>query len=148
MKAFLLWILTFALLTGPASAALEDTIRVEALLVTKAELRRHMAADESDALRPSTRVELHAAYEKLQQPVYLVVRLLPDQPGHYTGELEAKIDNQYRATVPVALHYTKGWVEYYIPLGGISYAIKLNSMGVLVEGSPRVATKWLTLAQK
>ncbi|MBP9913243.1 MAG: hypothetical protein KBF26_07520 [Opitutaceae bacterium] len=147
MKTFLLWILAFALLAGPASAALEDTIRIEALLVTKAELRRHMAADESDALRPSTRVELHAAYEKLQQPVYLVVRLLPDQPGHYTGQLEVRVDNQHRATVPVALHYTKGWVEYFVPLSGITYAIKLNSLGVM-EGSPRVATKWLTLAQE
>jgi hypothetical protein len=149
MKNLLCLALVFVLAASSADAArLEEAIKIEAVVVTKAELRRYMTAGENDSLRPSMRVELNAAYEELKQPVYLVVRFLPDRPGHYSGELEVKIDAQPRAIIPVALHFTKGWVEYFIPLSGIVYARKREGPWELVEGSPVIATKWIKLDQK
>jgi hypothetical protein len=126
----------------------QDRIKIEAVVVTQAELHRYMADGEERSLRPSTRAELESVYADLQQPVYLVVRLLPDVPGHYAGELEIKVDAQSRAVLPVALHYPKGWVEYFIPLSGIVYARKRNSPWELVAGNPIITTKWTELSQK
>lgn len=130
------------------AAPLQDRIKIEAVIVTKAELRRHLSATDDDQIIPSSRKELNSAYEDLKQPAYFVVRFLPDRPGHYTGDLEIKIDAQHRITLPVALHYTEGWVEYFIPLSGMLYARKHNSPWEFVEGSPVVAMKWIGLAQK
>lgn len=127
-----------------------DKIKVEAVVVTKAELRRHMAAEEGDSLKPSTREELTSAYQDLKQPVYLVVRFLPDAPGHYWGEIEVQVDAMGRAKIPVALHYTDGWVEYFIPLSGVVYAINRDGshIGRAKEGCPVVTTKWTKLEAK
>lgn len=129
---------------------LSDSIRVETMIVTKAELRRHFSADEKDRFRPSTRAELAAAYSNLKQPVYLVARFLPDTPGHYTGRYEVRCDGQLRADIPVALHYTEGWVEYFIPLSGIVYTIDLTgpNSGRAKEGRPSVSGKWVGLSQE
>jgi hypothetical protein len=129
---------------------LSDKIRVETMIVTKAELRRHWSAGEKDRFRPSTRAELAAAYSDLKQPVYLVARFLPDMPGHYTGRYEVRCDGQLRASIPVGLHFTQGWVEYFIPLSGLVYAIELTgpNMGRVKEGRPAVSGKWVGLSQE
>ncbi len=120
------------------------------MIVTKAELRRHLSADAKDRFRPSTRAELAAAYSDLKQPVYLVARFLPDTPGHYTGSYEVRCDGQLRASIPVGLHFTEGWVEYFIPLSGLVYAIDFTgpNMGRVKAGRPAVSGKWVGLSQE
>ena len=129
---------------------LSDRIRVETIIVTKAELRRHLSAEEKDRFRPSSRAELQAAYRNLKQPVYLIARFLPDTPGHYTGRYEVRCDGQVVAEIPVALHYTEGWVEYFIPLSGMVYTIELNGpkVGSPKEGGPSLSGKWFGLSQE
>jgi hypothetical protein len=118
------------------AAVLEERIQIEALIVTKAELRRHMGATETDALHPATYAELIAS-RGAAQPDYLVVRFFTSKPGHFSGEAEASIDGQKQGTkLNVVLHYNKGWVEYFVPLDGVIFSSRKK------EGSPTVTVKW------
>ena len=127
------------LATAAVAASLKDNIRIEALIVTKAELRRHMGAPAEDQLRPATYAELEASRGP-SQPDYLVVRFLTTVPGHYTGVAEAKIDRSRGGTrLNVMLHFNKGWVEYFIPLDGMVYSVFPK------RGSPMVTVSWNTL---
>jgi len=143
---YIILVYVFVALTVDASL-LKDRIKIDAVLVTKAELRRHMSATENDRIIPSTRKELKSAYTDLKQPVYLVVRLFPDVPGHYTGELEINVDGYRTTEFLVALHFTRGWVEYFIPLSGIAYKrdpINPKSW----DESPVVTAKWMRLLEE
>jgi hypothetical protein len=151
MKKIIWLALSFAVLAVVGHAdTLAEKIRVETMMVTKAELRRHFSAVENDRFRPSSRAELQAAYRNLKQPVYLIARFLPDTPGHYTGRYEVRCDGQVVAAIPVALHYTEGWVEYVIPLSGMVYTIELGGPkpGNPKEGSPSLSGKWVGLSQE
>ncbi|HOD47165.1 MAG TPA: hypothetical protein PKK58_07270 [Opitutaceae bacterium] len=135
-------IVILCLIAATASAAsLEDKIITEALIVTKAELRRHMAAPENDAWRPASYVDLAASRGDME-PDYLVVRLRTSVPGHYYGEAEAKIDGAKAGTkLNITLHYNQGWVEYFIPLDGLSWPITK-------DGKPSVILTWNRLETK
>ncbi|RXK53644.1 hypothetical protein ESB00_18320 [Oleiharenicola lentus] len=125
-----------------AASPLADNITVEALIVTKAELRRHMAAGVDDTFRPATYDELEASRGEAQ-PDYLVARFRLKRPGHYSGEAEARIDGARQGTkLNVVLHFNKGWVEYFIPLDGLIYG------GRGKEGGPKVAVSWNRLETK
>lgn len=124
------------------ASPLAENITAEALIVTKAELRRHMAAADDDVFRPATYGELEASRGEAQ-PDYLVVRFRPKRPGHYSGEAEARIDGARHGTkLNVVLHYNKDWVEYFIPLDGVMYGGRGH------EGSPKVAVTWNRLETK
>jgi hypothetical protein len=125
-----------------AVAKPELHITAEALIVTKAELRRHMAASEDDAFRPATYRELDDARGPAQ-PNYLVVRFRTKTPGHYSGEAEARINGAKHGTkLNVMLHYNQGWVEYFIPMDSVMYGPPNK------EGSPKVAVIWNSLETK
>jgi len=127
------------LTTAAVAASLKDNIRIEALIVTKAELRRHMGAPVEDQLRPATYAELEASRGP-SQPDYLVVRFLTTVPGHYTGVAEAKIDRSRGGTkLDVLLHFNKGWVEYFIPLDSRIYSVFPK------QGGPSVTVSWISL---
>jgi hypothetical protein len=131
-----------ALSLSEAAASLQDNLICEALIVTKAELRRHMSSSEDDQLRPATYGDLEASRGP-GQPDYLVVRFRQQVPGHYFGEAEARIDGSKHGTkLNVTLHYNKGWVEYFIPLDGVMY----GSPGK--AGGPAVAVTWNNLKAK
>lgn len=124
-----------------SAASLEERIVAEAIIVTKAELRRHMAASETDAWRPASYADLEASRGD-KQPDYLVVRFRSVVPGHYYGEVEAKVDGAKHGTkLKVVLHYNRGWVEYFIPLDGLSWPMRK-------EGGPVVAVTWNSLKTK
>lgn len=136
--ALLLLALTSTLVANP----LANNIRSEALIVTKAELRRHMAAAEDDAFRPATYRELAASLGDAQ-PDYLVVRFLTTRLGHYTGEAEARVNGSPNGfKINVVLHYNKGWVEYFIPLDSMSFGPPHK------DGSPKVVVTWNKLETK
>lgn len=130
------------LLAVPAFAGqLAENIKVEALVVTKAELRRHLAAPDNDPWRPATYNELEASRGPAQ-PDYLVMRFLASVPGHYYGEVEARIDGAKHGTRQnVVLHFNPGWVEYFIPLDGRAWPIRR-------PGGPTVAVNWNSLDAK
>jgi hypothetical protein len=131
----------FASFTLAPASPLADLITAEALIVTKAELRRHMAAGDDDVYRPATYQEL-AASRGAAQPDYLVVRFLMKTPGHYSGEAEVRINGAKHGTkLNVMLHFNKGWVEYFIPMDGVMY-------GQPKEGSPSVMVGWNKLEAK
>jgi hypothetical protein len=132
----------FASILPALAAPLEDNIASEALLVTKAELRRHLAADAGDAFRPATYAELEASRGEAQ-PDYLVLRFKLKKPGHYYGQVEARIDGRKQGTrQEVVLHFNRGWVEYFIPLDGGVYAMPG------APGGPTVAVAWNELQAK
>ncbi len=126
------------------AAPLKDKIKIDALIVTKGELRRHMAAPEDDRLRPASFSDLEAS-RGAGQPDYLVVRFLTSVPGHYAGEAVATIDgNKHGPKLDVTLHFNKGWVEYFIPLDGLAWR-SMEKDGANVrrrEGSPLVTVAW------
>lgn len=129
----------FALVAAAAAAPLKDSIKIEAMIVTKAELRRHMSAPEEDRLRPATYADLEASRGSAQ-PDYLVVRFLEIRPGHFWGEAEARIDSSRGGTkLNVVLHFNRGWVEYFIPLDGGIYSTPNK------EGGPVVSVTWNSL---
>ena len=128
----------------------QEHIEIQAMIVTKAELRRHMSAPENDHFRPATYAEL-AASRGAAQPDYLVVRFLTTVPGHFNGESEAFIDGSrhgYKFTS--ALHFNKGWVEYFFPLDGVIYADRNKHDGdpTLSGNSPNVSVNWSRLSQE
>ncbi len=126
------------------AAPLKDRIKIDALIVTKAELRRHMAAPEDDRLRPATFADLEAS-RGAEQPDYLVARFLASVPGHYSGEAVATIDgNKNGPKLEVMLHFNKGWVEYFIPLDGLAWrSVDRDGTGIRHrEGSPLVTVNW------
>ncbi|HWA27526.1 MAG TPA: hypothetical protein VG734_17860 [Lacunisphaera sp.] len=130
-------------------AALKDNITAEGLVVTKAELRRHLAAPDDDRWRPATFGELEAAREA--QPNYLVVRFHTAVPGHYYGEAEARIDGaKHGPRLNVVLHFNQGWVEYYIPLDGQAWRTRerKGDRPQLRTGSPLVTVEWNELNTK
>lgn len=132
------------------AAPLKDNITIDALIVTKAELRRHMAAPENDPFRPATYADLQASSGPAQ-PDYLVVRFLAKVPGHYFGEAEAKIDDNRSGTkLNVVLHFNKGWVEYFIPLDGLGWANmeRDGAMMKIKSGGPTVIVNWNRLESK
>jgi hypothetical protein len=132
----------FALALGASAASLEANLVSEALIVTKAELRRHLSAPEDDAWRPATYADLEASRGP-GQPDYLVVRFQQKVLGHYTGEAEARINGDKHGTkLNVMLHFNKGWVEYFIPLDGLMYG------GFGKPGSPTVTVAWNSLQAK
>jgi hypothetical protein len=132
----------FASSTLAPASPLVDLITAEALIVTKAELRRHMAASDDDSFRPATYQDL-AATQGAAQPDYLVVRFLTKKPGHYSGEAEARINGAKHGTkLNVMLHYNKGWVEYFIPMDSVIYGRPDKA------GSPQVAVVWNQLETK
>lgn len=135
-------ILFLALTSLQGAAPLADNITAEAFVITKAELRRHMAADETDPFRPATYHELTAALGP-GQPSYLVVRFLMKQPGHYSGEAEAKINGGKTGTkLNVMLHFNQGWVEYFIPMDSVMFGPSNKA------GCPEVAVTWNSLQAK
>ena len=128
------------LAVAAGAAPLKDNIKIEAMIVTKAELRRHMSAQEDDHFKPATYADLQASSEHAsgdsKQPDYLVVRFLTVVLGHYSGEAEAKIDGSIHGTrINVVLHFNKGWVEYFIPLDGLAWS-------PFKKGSPTVSVTW------
>jgi hypothetical protein len=138
------------------AADLGDQIKVEALIVTKAELRRHFSAPEGDTWRPATYADLEASRGP-GQPDYLVVRFRELVPGHYSGEAQARIDGQKNysgeaqaridgqknvTSLNVGLHFNSGWVEYLIPRDGFIYAAPGK------PGGPEVAVAWNSLHAK
>ena len=134
-------ILCVSMLSSLASS-LSDRIQVEAMVVTKAELRRHMAADVNDQLQPSSYSELFASQGD-SQPDYLVVRFHELIPGHYFGEAEAQVNEGPRGIkLNVVLHFNKGWVEYFIPLDGYIYGMPGK------QGAPVVTVKWNSITSK
>jgi hypothetical protein len=133
-------LLTLAL--GASAAALQDNLVSEALIVTKAELRRHLAAPEDDPWRPATYADL-AASRGPAQPDYLVVRFRPKVPGHYDGEAEARLNGAKHGTkLNVTLHFNPGWVEYFIPFDGVMYGPDQK------PGGPTVTVSWNRLQAK
>ena len=144
--------LTFLLvLVGTVGAApLKDHITIDALVVTKAELRRHMAASEDDRFRPATYADLQASSGP-GQAVYLVVRFLAKTPGHDFGEAEARIDGNRNGTkLNVMLHFNKGWVEYFIPLDSLGWR-SMERDGTMIKlrsGGPAVVVDWNRLESK
>lgn len=142
MKVLNLVIALVALATTATAAPLEDNIEVDALLVTKAELRRHMSASETDQFIPATYSDL-AATRGEAQPDYIVLRFKTTVLGHYSGEVQALInDSKNGLKVNVTLHYNKGWVEYFIPMDGVIYGMQRT------KGSPTVSVKWNRLRVK
>lgn len=141
MKTYI-YIAFLCLIAATTSAAsLEDKIVAEAIIVTKAELRRHMAASEDDAWRPASYADLEASRGD-KQPDYLVVRFRSIVPAHYYGEVEAKIDGaKHGIRLDVVLHYNRGWVEYFIPLDGRSWPVRK-------DGGPSVVVTWNSLKTK
>lgn len=132
----------FALALGASAASLEDNLVSEALIVTKAELRRHLAAPESDPWRPATYADL-AASRGPAQPDYLVVRFRQKVLGHYYGEAEVRINGAKHGTrLNVVLHYNGGWVEYFIPLDGGMYGPDHQ------PGGPAASVSWINLKVK
>jgi hypothetical protein len=133
---------TLALALGASAAPLEDNLVSEALIVTKAELRRHLSAPESDAWRPATYADL-AASRGPAQPDYLIVRFQQKVPGHYFGEVEIRINGAKHGTkLNVTLHYNKGWVEYFIPQDGRIYGPDQKA------GGPTALVSWNSLKAK
>jgi len=123
-------------------APLAASVKAEALIITKAELRRHLAADESDLWRPASYAELEASRGP-SQPDYLVVRFLMKQPGHYSGEAEAHINGSKNGTkINVVLHFNQDWVEYFIPMDGVMYGPPGKT------GRPEVSVVWNHLETK
>jgi len=142
MKSIRYAALSFALALTAHASSLSESIKVDAMIVTKAELRRHMSAQEGDQLRPSSYADLEAS-QGAAQPDYLVVRFLELKLGHYFGEAEARIaDNPNGFKLNVMLHFNKGWVEYFIPLDGMIYAVRGKA------GSPAVLVTWNSLHAK
>lgn len=135
-------IAVLCLISAVASAApLEEKIVAEGLIVTKAELRRHMAAPEGDGWRPASYSDLQMSRGEAQ-PDYLVVRFRSVIPGHYFGEAEAKFNGARHGTkLNVVLHFNKGWVEYFIPLDGIAWPMQK-------DGGPSVVVTWNKLETK
>lgn len=134
----------FTLTLGASAASLEANLVSEALIVTKAELRRHLSAPEDDPWRPATYADL-AASRGPGQPDYLVVRFRQKVPGHYFGEAEVRINGAKHGTrLNVTLHYNKGWVEYFIPLDGGMYGYGPDQK----PGGPTAAVSWHSLKAK
>ncbi|MDQ5977951.1 MAG: hypothetical protein QG602_923 [Verrucomicrobiota bacterium] len=132
----------FALALGASAASLEANLVSEALIVTKAELRRHLSAPEDDAWRPATYTDLEASRGP-GQPDYLVVRFKQKVLGHYSGEAEARINGAPHGNkLNVMLHFNKGWVEYFVPLDGLIYG------GFGKPGGPTVTVVWNSLHAK
>ena len=132
----------FALALGASAASLEDKLVSDALIVTKAELRRHLSAPDDDKWRPATYADL-AASRGPAQPDYLVVRFQQKVLGHYYGEAEARINGAHHGTrINVVLHYNKGWVEYFIPLDAVIYGPDQK------PGGPAVTVVWNSLRAK
>lgn len=148
---FLRYLVVAGLLAAVAGAVpLDRKIKIDALVVTEAELRRHMAAPEGDELRPATYADLEAS-RGAAQPDYLVMRFMMTTPGHYSGEVEARVDGNRNGTkLNVVLHFNPGWVEYFIPLDGLGW----RSMEIvgdkprLRSGGPVVAVGWNRLESK
>jgi hypothetical protein len=145
------YLVTAWLLAAVAGAASPDrNIRIDALVVTKAELRRHLAAPEGDRFRPATYAELEAS-RGTAQPDYLVVRFQMTTPGHYFGEAEASIDGNRNGTkLNVVLHFNPGWVEYFIPLDGLAWRSLefVDAKPRVRRGGPVVAVGWNRLESK
>lgn len=142
MKTISHLVLLFTLALTAGASSLSERIKVDAMIVTKAELRRHMSAQASDQLRPSSYADLEAS-QGAAQPDYLVVRFLELVPGHYFGEAEARIaDNSNGLKLNAMLHFNKGWVEYFIPLDGLIYGVRGKT------GSPEVSITWNSLHAK
>jgi hypothetical protein len=142
MKIPVLLLFLLALLSPAFATPLEEGIISEGLIVTKAELRRHLAADANDHLKPASYAEL-AASRGEGQPDYLVLRFKLKVPGHYFGEVEARVDRPKNGLKqPVTLHFNQGWVEYFIPLDGWMYAMPEK------PGAPTVAVVWNKLQAK
>jgi len=147
MKTLRYVALLLLLTAAVRGAGLADKIQIEALVVTRAELRRHFAAAEDDAWRPATFEDLTKS-QGLAQPDYLVVRFRTSVPAHYNGEAEAKIDGgMWRTRLNVTLHYNKGWVEYFIPLDAVGWRFtERNGTSLHVRiGRPAVVVEWLSL---
>jgi len=141
MRTVLYLVLASVFAITARAASFKDNITIDALIVTKAELRRHMAAPDDDRLRPATYAELGAS-RGAAQPDYLVVRFLTTVPGHYFGEAEARINGaKHGPKLNVLLHFNKGWVEYFIPLDGYGWSIRQ-------EGGPTVIVDWNSLDAK
>lgn len=134
----------FAFTLGASAASpLQDNLVSEALIVTKAELRRHLSTSEDDAWRPATYADLEASRGP-GQPDYLVVRFQQRVLGHYYGEAEARINGSEHGTkLNVMLHFNRGWVEYFIPLDGHMYGVFGKQ-----PGGPVVAVVWNSLKAK
>lgn len=142
MNTALYVVLSLALALTSRAASLSDGIKAEAIIVTKAELRRHLSAQEGDQFRPSSYADLEASRGS-DQPDYLVVRFLELKPGHYFGEAEARIaGNPNGVRLNVMLHFNKGWVEYFIPLDGLIYGMHGQ------VGHPEVSVTWKSLHAK
>jgi len=142
MKSILHLVLLLAVALSAHGSPLADNIKVEAMIVTKAELHRHLSAGDSDRFRPATYAEL-AASRGAGQPDYLVMRFLELKPGHYSGEVEARIDhNANGIKQTVTLHFNKDWVDYFIPLDGFIYGVPGR------PGSPAVSVSWNRLEAK
>lgn len=142
MKFLQYLVLSLSLMAMAGAASLENNIKSEAAIVTKAGLRAHVAAGDGAPLRPATYAELGASRGEAQ-PDYLIVRFKLIQPGHYSGEAEARIDGSKNGTkLNVALHFNKGWVEYYIPLDGVMYGPLAS------KDSPLVTVQWNSLQAK
>jgi hypothetical protein len=146
----LLFVFIFMLAEFAVGAVpLQENIKIEAMIVTKTELRRHMAAPEDDKFRPATYAELSSIKPnpgRSEQPDYLVVRFLTTNPGHYDGEAEAMVDGgrTYRYKFSVMLHFNRGWVEYFIPVESITYFERANEKGLFFpsKNCPVVTVRW------
>ncbi len=150
MKHLAFIALACALAVTASAASPKEKITIDALIVTKAELRRHLAAPEDDPWRPATFADL-AASRDVAQPDYLVVRFLATQRGHYWGEVETKIDGAKRGIkLDVTLHFNRGWVEYFIPLDGHGWrSVERNGTGIQPrKGGPTVTVDWNRLYSK
>lgn len=136
-------------LVGAAMAApLEKRIDVEAAIITKAELRRHVNAAADDRLRLATRAELleHLTGNKIY---YLVVRVFPKQPGLFWGELEVSVEGRKRPKLEVSAYGNGEWAEYFIPLSGWNYTMEAKPgerTKSPKEGPPEVTVRWLKLS--
>jgi len=147
MKPIPYLVLVFLAATASGAAPLQDNIKIDALIVTKAELRRHLVAPEDDHFKPATYRDLEAS-SGAAQPDYLVVRFQTKVPGHYAGEAEARIDgNKHGFKLNVLLHFNRGWVEYFIPLDGLGWwgMERTGTSMRLKEGGPTVKVDWNSL---
>lgn len=150
MRTLRYLVLACLLVTAASAAPLKHGIKIDALIVTKTELRRHMAALADDRFRPATYADLEASRGEAQ-PDYLVVRFLTTVPGHYSGEAEAKIDgNKHGTKFNVVLHFNQGWVEYFIPLDGPGWrSQERDGTNVRIrKGGPLVVVEWNHLDSK
>jgi hypothetical protein len=67
MKTYLCLILSCLLSAVTFAASIEANITIEAMIVTKAELRRHMAAPIDDIWRPASYADLERSRGEAQQ---------------------------------------------------------------------------------